>query len=192
MKLLSYEINGTQSFGIATNNGIVDLSKVSPDTVNDLKSLLASEIGLNELQEIADSCDKFIDIKKVTLLPVIPNPGTILCLGMNTHSHCAEIKAATGLDTTPKIPQLFMRMARTQVAHGQALELPNGSPLLDYEGEIAIVIGKFGRHLKEENALNILRAIHATTTPVSVIFNFIPLSIRQERISLARQVLVHG
>lgn len=154
MKLLSFELNGTQSVGVATDKGIVDLASHLPAGVTDLKSLLETGLFSLGIKEIVKKCTDFIDTDSVTFLPVIPNTCAIFCMGMNTKSHCAEIKAITGKDNTPKIPQIFMRTARAQVGHGQALELPNGSPLFDYEGEIAIVIGKFGRHIKEEDALD--------------------------------------
>lgn len=154
MKLLTFELNGKQSVGVVADQGIVDLSKQLPVGVTDLKGLLEAGLSSLDLKRIVSDCNDFIATDSVTFLPVIQNPGAILCMGMNTRSHCAEIKAITGKDATPSIPQIFMRMARTQVGHGQAIELPNGSPLLDYEGEIAVIIGKYGRHIKEEDALD--------------------------------------
>ncbi len=78
---------------------------------------------------------------------MIPNPGKIICVGLNYHDHVKE----TGRALTES-PALFVRFAESQVAHGQPIVLPPESGKLDYEGEIAIVIGKGGRRISEADA----------------------------------------
>ena len=81
------------------------------------------------------------------LLPVIPNPGKIVCVGLNYGDHVRE----TGREITEK-PTLFLRVAESQVAHGEDIVLPPESSRLDYEGEIAVVIGQGGRRIAEADA----------------------------------------
>jgi 2-keto-4-pentenoate hydratase/2-oxohepta-3-ene-1,7-dioic acid hydratase in catechol pathway len=81
------------------------------------------------------------------LLPVIPNPNKIICVGLNYAEHVRE----TGREVTES-PALFVRLSDSQVAHGQAIVRPPESVRLDYEGEIAIVIGQGGRRIKEADA----------------------------------------
>lgn len=154
MKIASYRLNNKDSFGLVTEKGIVDLSSGFPNGAKDLKTLLEQGIDASVLQTLAANARDYIALDQVEFLPVIPNPGAIFCMGMNTHSHIEEISKVSGEHKTPQKPSLFMRLPRTQVGHLHALEKPNGSPLFDYEGEIAIVIGKLGRHISEDNALD--------------------------------------
>ena len=154
MKIASYTLNNKESFGLVTQAGIIDLPKRLQNGISDLKTLLAQGLDVAKLKAIEAACDDYIAIDSVEFLPVIPNPGAIFCMGMNTHTHVEEISKVSGSHKAPQKPSLFMRLPRSQVGHMQALEKPNGSPLFDYEGEIAIVIGKFGRHIPEANALD--------------------------------------
>ena len=84
---------------------------------------------------------------EITLLPVIPNPGKIFCIGHNYEEHRLE----TERDRTAH-PSVFLRLPESQVAHDQPILCPRESAHLDYEGEIAIVIGKPGRRIAESEA----------------------------------------
>lgn len=150
MKLASYIHNNAPSFGLVTEQGIVDLSMLAED----LKAFIAGGLDESEALAVASKCNDYIAVDDVEFLPVIPNPGAIFCMGMNTHSHVEEIAKVSGDHRAPQKPSLFMRMPRSIVGHNQALEKPNGSPLFDYEGEIAIIIGKHGRHIPQEEALD--------------------------------------
>lgn len=154
MKFASYTLNKNPSFGIVTDQGIIDLPSRLRSKAVDLKSLLIEGLDSNELSEIEASADVFVGIDAVDFLPVIPNPGAIFCMGMNTHTHIEEIARVSGEHKTPQKPSLFMRTNRTQLGHRQPLEKPNGSPLFDYEGEIAMIIGRLGRHIPESEALD--------------------------------------
>ena len=151
MKLASYRVDGRESFGVVRNNGIVDLGS-RLGAIKDLKTLL--EVGLDTLAAVSMDGPPDHDLRAVSFLPVIPNPGGIFCVGLNTQSHFDEVEETLGIfSNKPKHPWLFTRTARAQVGHGEALEKPNGTPLFDYEGEIAIVIGRRGRFIPEANAL---------------------------------------
>ena len=84
----------------------------------------------------------------VTLLPVIPNPSKIICIGLNYENHRKETKR-------PDVehPTIFVRYADSQVAHGQALIKPKSTERFDYEGEMAVIIGDGGRNIPEGSAL---------------------------------------
>ena len=152
MKLISYKSDNQATFGAVTGNGVVELRNRLEPTIHDLKSFMDSQPDLGQVANIIAGSDEVVSLDDVEFLPVIPNPGAIFCMGMNTHSHVDEVARVTGQHKVPQKPSLFMRLPRTQVGHRQALEKPNGSPLFDYEGEIAMVIGKLGRHIPVDEA----------------------------------------
>ncbi len=147
MKLVSYLVSGRASFGLLTQHGIVDLGKKLSDKYTDLKSLLADEKGLAIAKTyLNDPSD--IDEKDITYLPVIPNPNKILCVGMNYAEKRAEF------NETSSAPTLFVRFPDSQTGHKTNIIKPAITNELDYEGELAIVIGKSGFRIKQEDALS--------------------------------------
>ena len=147
MKLASYKTSKGAGYGVVRDDGIVDLTRRIGKKYPDLRALLAGN-ALAAAQKIAKAAKK-PDFKpgKVTFLPVIPNPGKIVCVGLNYEEHRVE----TGRDKTEN-PALFIRVAESQVAHGQPIVMPRESTNLDFEGEIAVVIGRRGRRVAEEDA----------------------------------------
>jgi 2-keto-4-pentenoate hydratase/2-oxohepta-3-ene-1,7-dioic acid hydratase in catechol pathway len=152
MKLISYSQDQQSSYGAIKGERVVDLKQRLGSRFPDLKSLLSS--GIEEAREIVAGSEGDFDLAQVTLQPVIPNPGTIWCAGMNTHSHYEEAKEHMQLQEKPQKPVLFLRSAATLVASGEDLEKPTLEPVYDYEGEIALVIGKRGRNISVEDALD--------------------------------------
>ncbi len=146
MKLLSFERAGKPGFGAVVGNGIVDLGVALGNEYPDLKSLLAAN-ALDEAARASAGRSADLSLDEVTLLPVIPEPGKIWCCGLNYGEHVRE----TNREVTEK-PVFFLRFADSQVGHGQAILLPPESEQLDYEGEIAVIIGKPGRRIREEDA----------------------------------------
>ena len=147
MKLISFDYRGTSSYGALKGDRIIDLGAHFGATLPDLKSLIAAD-RMPEAAAIADAeTAPAIPLAAVTLLPVIPNPGKIVCVGLNYADHVQE----TGRTVTES-PTLFLRVAESQVAHGDDIVLPPESSRLDYEGEIAIVIGRGGRRISEDDA----------------------------------------
>ncbi|MGJ7555605.1 fumarylacetoacetate hydrolase family protein [Variovorax sp. RB3P1] len=146
MKLISYQHNGQDSYGAMLGERIVDLREVFGARATDLKALIAAGL-LGEAAQVASSAKTTLPMSEVTLLPVIPNPGKIVCVGLNYGDHVRE----TGREITEK-PTLFLRVAESQVAHGQDIVMPPESSKLDFEGEIAIVIGQGGRRIDEAHA----------------------------------------
>ncbi|WPG40990.1 fumarylacetoacetate hydrolase family protein [Variovorax sp. EBFNA2] len=146
MKLISYQYNGIDSYGAVFGDRVADLREVFGARAPDLKALIAADL-LSEAVAAAGQAAATLPLSEVQLLPVIPNPGKIVCVGLNYGDHVRE----TGREITEK-PTLFLRVAESQVAHGEDIVMPPESSKLDYEGEIAIVIGKGGRRIAEAEA----------------------------------------
>ena len=146
MKLVSFRIDGKATYGAIAGEGVVDLGARLGAKYPDLKSLLAGP-GLAEAQATLKDARVDAKLEAVTLLPVIPNPGKIFCIGHNYEEHRLE----TERDPTAH-PSVFLRLPESQVGHGQPILCPRESAQLDYEGEIAIVIGKPGRRIAEGEA----------------------------------------
>jgi 2-keto-4-pentenoate hydratase/2-oxohepta-3-ene-1,7-dioic acid hydratase in catechol pathway len=143
MRLTSFERAGKPSHGAVVGEGIVDLS----DRAADLRALIARG-GLEGLRDALKGVKPDFGLDEVSFLPVIPNPDKILCVGLNSESHRAE----TGRPATEH-PAIFARFADTQVGHRQPILRPRVSSQLDYEGELAVIIGRGGRYIPEAEAL---------------------------------------
>lgn len=146
MKLVSYERHGRAGFGAVVDGGIVDLARALDGRYADLKTLLAAD-ALDEARAASTTRSADFALADVNLLPVIPNPGKIWCAGLNYGEHVQE----TGRQVTEQ-PTYFLRFADSQVAHQQPIVRPAESTKLDYEGEIAVIIGKPGRRITEADA----------------------------------------
>ena len=151
MKFISFVRCGKAGFGllITRKNGqqaIVDLTNKLGSEVNSLQDA----ISFNKLEQAEKFTNAPADfsLSDVTLLPVIPNPNKILCIGLNYETHRAETKRPDA-----KYPTIFTRFADSQVAHGQPLIIPQVSERFDYEGELAIIIGLGGRYIDEADAM---------------------------------------
>lgn len=146
MRLLSFIADGKECFGAVSGDGVVMLNdKIGQP---DLRSALASGTmeAMRRTARDAKPDHKLDDIK---FLPLIPRPDKILCAGVNYRAHAAEVGREL-----PKQPSLFIRFADTLVGHGGEMIRPKVSDNFDFEGELALVIGKGGRHIKPENALD--------------------------------------
>ena len=145
MRLATFIHQGRESFGIVTDRGIVDLQGLTGDS--SLRALLERG-GLADCARHA-SASATIALSDVQWLPVIPDSDRIMCAGINYKSHAAE----TGRDL-PAHPSMFLRHKASLVGHGQAVKKPRSSDHYDYEGELAVVIGRAGRHIAEADALS--------------------------------------
>ena len=145
MKLATFKTAQGLSYGIVTGKGIVDLKRYLGNQYPDLLSLIRS----NGFAEAAKYLNTAPDYKEsdITWLPVIQNPGKILCVGLNYQDHVVE----TGRDNTEQ-PAIFIRVAESQVGHKQPIIRPKESKNLDYEAEIAVIIGKGGRRISQKDA----------------------------------------
>ena len=147
MKLASFIIADRSSFGVVENDEIADVGALLKDSYADLKALIAGG-GLAEVAARAPEA-KRISLSDAALLPVIPNPGKIFCVGHNYESHRQE----TGRAKTEH-PSIFLRFADSQTGHRQKLLRPAVSTMFDFEGELAVIIGKGGRAISPERALD--------------------------------------
>lgn len=145
MKLASFIVKKRSCFGLVEEDRVYDLSTLYPDAP-DLKTLLENLPDITAIKtKLADTVSYQLD--EVQLLPVIPNPEKIICVGLNYESHRIE----TGMPEM-KHPVLFTRFTSTQVAHGEPIVRPYVSEKLDFEGELALIIGRGGRHISRENS----------------------------------------
>ena len=149
MRLASYTMRGRAGYGAVTGDGIVDLrTRLGPRL-----STLLDVLRLGALEEVAATADGVrpdFPLSEAELLPPVLAPEKILCVGVNYANRNAEYKDGS---EAPKYASLFMRTPGSLVGHGQPIVLPKVSNQLDYEGEIALVIGREGRHIAREHAL---------------------------------------
>ena len=147
MKLISFVAAGRASYGVVKNGGVIDLGSRLRDRLPTLRALLAADALAKVALDARDAAPDF-PLEGLELAPVIPDPDKIICVGLNYRDHVAE----TGRTVTEK-PALFARFAASQVGHLQPLVKPRVSDEFDYEGELAAVIGKGGRHIPAQEAL---------------------------------------
>jgi 2-keto-4-pentenoate hydratase/2-oxohepta-3-ene-1,7-dioic acid hydratase in catechol pathway len=148
MRLLSYLVNGKPRYGAAVAGGVVDLATRIGSKFPDLQTLIAGD-GLEAARAAAAGQKPDHVLDDLTLLPPIPAPEKLWCIGVNYRDRNAEYKDNSDL---PKYPSLFVRNPSSVVGSGQPIEKPKISEQLDYEGELVIVIGKEGRHIPREQA----------------------------------------
>lgn len=148
MKLASFIVQGRSTYGVVEGDQVIDLESVKPTFGTDLKQAIANN-RLGELTSVVLANLPRIPLTEVTFLPVIQNPGKVLCIGINYATHVRE----TGREM-PTYPMIFTRFADSQTAHLQPIIRPKASHKLDFEGELAVVIGKTARHVKQADALD--------------------------------------
>jgi 2-keto-4-pentenoate hydratase/2-oxohepta-3-ene-1,7-dioic acid hydratase in catechol pathway len=148
MKLASYAVDGRNAFGAVIGNAVVTLNERLGGRYPGLRQALAA-CALADLKKAAEAAPPDHKLADVKLLPPIPDPEKILCAGINYRSHAAE----TGRDL-PKQPSMFIRLANTLTGHERELIRPSVSQSFDFEGELALVIGRAGRHIPVEQALD--------------------------------------
>ena len=145
MKLLSFIADGKAGFGALSGDGVVTLNdKVGQP---DLRHALAA--GALDAIHKAAAAKPDRKLADITFLPVIPQPNKVLCAGVNYRAHAAEVGREL-----PKQPSMFVRFPDTLIGHDGQMIRPTVSDNFDFEGELALVIGKPGRHIKPEHALD--------------------------------------
>jgi 2-keto-4-pentenoate hydratase/2-oxohepta-3-ene-1,7-dioic acid hydratase in catechol pathway len=150
MKLLSFTLNGQETWGAVVGDGVVDLGRRIPEC-----RTLADYIGSGRyLQAAKDVQGQAVDapLAGLAYLPVIPRPEKIVCAVRNYMDHHQEVIAAGMQRELSEEPPIFLRVWRSQVAHGRPIVRPRVSETLDWEGELAVIIGKPGRDIPEAKA----------------------------------------
>ncbi len=143
MKYASFKtLDGRATYGIVEGARIIDLGSSHPNAAT-LKDFIATAEFGKSLSGVE------FELNSVKLLPVIPNPGKIICVGLNYQDHVKEMNRPGS-----EKPVLFMRSANSQIAHGDPLVRAKVTEKLDYEGELAVIIGKPGRYISKDEALS--------------------------------------
>jgi 2-keto-4-pentenoate hydratase/2-oxohepta-3-ene-1,7-dioic acid hydratase in catechol pathway len=152
MRLATFEVNGRTSYGAVTDSGVIDLSrKLKHATLLDLLRAQALDEAKKAATGAADHA-----LKDVVLQPPVPNAEKIICVGINYADRNAEYKDNR---QASKYPNLFVRFPGSFVGHDQALVRPKVSDKLDYEGEVVLVIGREGRNVPRERALDMVAGL---------------------------------
>jgi 2-keto-4-pentenoate hydratase/2-oxohepta-3-ene-1,7-dioic acid hydratase in catechol pathway len=161
MRCASFRIDGRPSYGVVRSDGTsVEAPAAFRARFADLKAVIAG--GALEALDAACADGAAVDGARLAALPVIPNPGKIFCVGLNYKTHVAETKRADS-----EYPAIFVRFADSLAAHGDTLSRPAFSERFDFEGELALVVGRGGRHIRQADAFEAL-AGYACFNDVSV------------------------
>ncbi len=144
MKFVSFRAHGAAHYGVVNGNDVVDLTRRLD--YPDLKALIAAG-AIDEAERAAKGAGADFTIDQITFDPVITNPAKVICVGLNYEDHRIE----TGM-AKHDYPVTFTRWADTQMGHLAPIVKPNDSEMLDYEGELAVIVGKGGRYIKESDA----------------------------------------
>ena len=153
MRLARFTIDGGEPrTGVVAGDAVVDLARAAPDLPRDLTDLLAlGPPALEAAARAADGADARVALDDVALLAPIARPGKFLAVGLNYADHVAE----TGLET-PQFPLLFAKMPSCVTGPHDPIERPTVSDRLDYEGELAFVIGRRCRHVSRADAPSVI------------------------------------
>lgn len=149
MKLASYRVRGRESFGAVVGEGVVDLKLRLAPRYESVLDLLRGD-ALAVAADAARGVRPDFPLREVELLPPVLAPEKILCIGINYANRNADY----GDQDIPKYPSMFYRAPASLVGHGQPIVRPRESEQLDYEGEIALVIGLAGRRIAAADALS--------------------------------------
>lgn len=145
MKLLSFMCEDQASWGAIIDGGVVDLGARHADQYPDLKSFIAAGMPGSVLADLGAS---EISLDQLELAPVIPNPDKIVLAAINYWEDDSDP------DNAPAYPVLFLRLPSSQIGHGAPLIQPRSSDKLDFEGELAVIIGTGGRHIYAAQAMD--------------------------------------
>ncbi|WP_439596280.1 fumarylacetoacetate hydrolase family protein [Falsiroseomonas sp.] len=151
MRLLTFEDAGKARLGLRLGADVVALDALGSDVPADMPALLAK--GADFLAALAARAEGAPRLKLagLTLLPPVPTPGKMICIGLNYALHAKE-----GGNPIPDYPAVFMRGATSLVAHDQPMLRPRASQKLDWEAELAIVIGRRAKNVSEADALSVI------------------------------------
>lgn len=154
MHLVTFDQNGAARLGVCIGDSVVDLAKAAPNLPRDLVALIRA--GKDAFATAGGAAKNAptaarIPLAQVKFQPPVTQPGKIICLGLNYVDHAAE-----GGHAKPSYPSFFMRVATSLTAHREPIVRPPCSTQLDYEAELAVVIGRRARHVSEADALGIV------------------------------------
>ncbi len=148
MRLLTFKRGGDASYGVVIDGGVADLGARFSSRWSDLAAVLRDG-AMDELRDLAGGLSADFPLDEARFLPPILDPGRIVCIGLNYRSHIEE----TGRKI-PAHPMLFTRYPDSHVAHGEAIIRPAVSEQHDFEGELAVIVGRGGRYIPAARALD--------------------------------------
>jgi acylpyruvate hydrolase len=151
MRFVSFRSGAAAAWGIARDGGVVEGVRLGTDAPATMQALIEQAVAdpaLLSLWATHAAAQTPTPLDQVQLLPAVPAPRKIICLGVNYHDHAKE-----GGNTVADYPALFLRCNTSLLAHGAPLKVPEISSKLDYEAELALVIGKTARFVREADAL---------------------------------------
>lgn len=148
MRWASFRHSGKDCYGVVTGDAVADLLDAAPDAPPTLRGAIASD-RLDELGRQALSAGRRLPLQSIEFLPPLPDSDKIIAIGRNYRAHIEEM----GRDA-PEYPRTFIKHMSSLVGHGKPIVRPKVSEQFDYEGELAVVIGKRGRHVEARDALS--------------------------------------
>ena len=155
MKLVNFLFKGEKNVGALLDDGVCSFKSIS-----DKYSISMLEF-IEQIHELSPEVSKFIDsnpevipLSEIEFLPVIEQPGKVLAVGLNYRDHAKE----TGMDL-PEVPMIFTKQSTSVLGHQGEIHKPKVSDAVDYEGEMAFVIGKKCRHVSKEEALDVIAGV---------------------------------
>ena len=153
MRLATYNLRGRPSFGAVVGDGIVDLRGRLSRFTSLLEVFRAQALG--EAKAASEGVRPDVPLAEVELLPPLLAPEKILCIGINYANRGQDYNVTNN----PKYPSMFYRAPNSLVGSGQNLVRPKISEQLDYEGEIAIIIGRECKHVPKDKALETIAGV---------------------------------
>ena len=151
MKLVTFIHNGLARVGAVSNNGVVDSQDDTEIPSTMISFLAAGDKAMQRMQRLVDIAPPKFSLSEVTLAAPVPRPGKYLAIALNYADHIAE----TGKDE-PDYPSFFSKQSTCVIGHNDAIHMPKVSSKLDYEGELAFVIGKRCRHVPVDKAHQVI------------------------------------
>ena len=155
MKLVNFLSKGEKNIGALLDDGVCSFKSIS-----DKYSMSMLEF-IEQIDELSPEVSKFINsnpevipLSEIEFLPIIEQPGKVLAVGLNYKDHAKE----TGMDL-PKVPMIFTKQSTSVLGHQGEIHKPKVSDAVDYEGEMAFVIGKKCRHVSKEEALDVIAGV---------------------------------
>ena len=152
MRLISYILDGIATWGILDHTRVIPAKDLALDLPSTLSELIANEEAFSQLSNCWHERASGINgrlLKDLVFLPVIQRPGKVVCLGVNYIDHAKE-----GGNQIGDYPAIFLRCSTSLLAHGAPLKLPIFSDKLDFEAELAVVVGRTTKNVSEQQALD--------------------------------------
>ena len=155
MKLVNFLFKGEKNIGALLDDGVCSFKSISDKYSISMLEFIEQIHELSpEVSNFIDSNPEVIPLSEIEFLPVIERPGKVLAVGLNYKDHAKE----TGMDL-PEVPMIFTKQSTSVLGHQGEIHKPKVSDAVDYEGEMAFVIGKKCRHVSKEEALDVIAGV---------------------------------